>query len=295
MRWRTGALALGLLLAAVSPASIPANAVTPLAEAPPGYSVTGIDISNHQGTVDWTAIAAAGTDFAYAKATEGLNYTDPYYAGNLAGANRHRVHFGGYAYGRPDQGDPRGQADKLVEVGGYTRTGHGLPPMLDIEWPWFGGNDCYGLTPTQMVTWISEFVDQVRVRTGRLAMIYTNEYWWNPCTAGSTKFAAHPLFVARYGASPGTLPAGWSSWTIWQYTSSGSVPGVDGPVDQDVLNGSGETLLQLVHNPNAWWDPRDPPPADPDGCYRPATRQLICPAEGTAPVEGTAPAGVPAP
>ncbi len=231
---------MGAVVAALVAATVPATA-----SADPGdYDVTGIDVSHHQGDIDWPAVAGSGVDFAYAKATEGVDFVDSRYAENRAGARAAGIYFGAYAFGRPDQGNPRGQADRLVDTGQHASDGRTLPPMLDIEWR-DGSPTCFGLSTTAMVSWIGQFLDQVRVRTGRKAMIYTNPTWWNPCTGSSTAFGSYPLFHSRYASEPGALPAGWRTWTAWQYTASGSVPGVSGNVDRDVFNGTMADLAAL--------------------------------------------------
>ena len=89
-----------------------------------------------------------------------------------------------------------------------------------------------------MTTWISAFVSTARSLTGQYPIIYTTANWWDTCTAGSTAFGADPMWVAAYGFASPPLPAGWTSWTYWQYTSSGTVPGVDsaGTTDLDVFD-----------------------------------------------------------
>jgi hypothetical protein len=69
-----------------------------------------------------------------------------------------------------------------------------------------------------MVAWIAGFVRTYHARTSRWPVIYTSTSWWTACTGGYTGFAAQDsLWVARYAASPGPLPAGWSFYTSWQY------------------------------------------------------------------------------
>lgn len=274
MRWKAAAAALAMVLAAAVP--LPTERAD---AAPTGYPVGGIDVSNHQGDVDWTSVAGSGVTFAYAKATEGLDFVDPYFATNDTGARAKGIHFGGYTYGRPDQGAPALQADRLVATA-YVSNARRLPPMLDIEWPWFGGDDCYGLTPTQMVDWITAFVERVRFRTGQRPVIYTNPYWWGPCTGNSTAFSSYPLFVAAYGSTaPTVLPSGWTRWTIWQYTATGTVGGVNGSVDRDAFNGTPEQLAAMtqasltavageVHS------------LKPVDCWQTEAAQVLCPDAG---------------
>ncbi|WP_248959394.1 GH25 family lysozyme [Sphaerisporangium perillae] len=204
----------------------------PAGAAPAGYSVLGTDVSNHDGAIDWSGVAAKGVKFGWAKATEGLDFVDPQYGANYRGAKSNGVYIGAYAFGRPDKGAGTGkaQADYLVDHAQYVNDGKTLPLQLDIEWPWWTTAapiyPCYGLSSGQMVQWIRDFVNEVKARTGREAAIYTNPNWWNQCTGSNTSFAANPLETSNYSGSPGALPAGWSRFTAWQYQgSSSTIPG----------------------------------------------------------------------
>ncbi|GIJ45168.1 hypothetical protein Val02_20540 [Virgisporangium aliadipatigenens] len=222
------------------------------AAVPADYSVKGIDISHHQGTVNWPAVAGTGQQFAYLKATEGTDYADPTFGTNYAGAKGNGLYAGAYHYGLPDHSSGRVQADWFLDHARYQHDGRTLPPMLDIEWPSGPSGSpspCYGMSPSAIVGWIRDFVDRVRERTGATTVIYTNTNWWNPCTGSNTSFGALPLFVADYSygsEGPSPMPAGWSRWTFWQYTSGGSVSGISGNVDRDVFNGSAAALKTLV-------------------------------------------------
>ncbi|MCT9935389.1 GH25 family lysozyme, partial [Planotetraspora sp. A-T 1434] len=223
---------------------------SPAAASPAGYSVLGTDVSNNDGAIDWRQVAARGVKFGWAKATEGTSFVDSYFDANYHGAKNNGIYIGAYAFGRPDKGVSTGkaQADFLVDHAQYVNDGKTLPLQLDIEWPWWTQSapmyPCYGLSTSQMVTWIRDFVNQIKVRTGREASIYTNRNWWNQCTGNNTSFSANPLETANYSASPGTLPAGWSRFTAWQYAGSSS----DIPGSPTVFNG---TLGDLATFANA--------------------------------------------
>ena len=269
-RTRTARLALATALAVVAPltGAAPAMAYTdppPAPEgggyahagatgtrsslataAPTGYSVTGIDVSNHQGTIDWATVKAGGARFAYMKATEGITYDDPYYPANVAGAWANGILAGPYHYGRPDRSDGATQADHLLRYSRYVNDGRTMLPMLDMENPWdtsTGLDDCYDLTAAEMVKWISDFVNRIYTRTGQKTMIYTSAYWFDTCTGSSTALAGNPLFIADWNGlnAPSTLPAGWTRWTLWQYSNTGALPG-----DQDVFNGTTATMRELT-------------------------------------------------
>jgi hypothetical protein len=136
-----------------------------------------------------------------------------------------------------------------VEYSGYAPGAQTLPLVLDIEYDPYtssdGTNECYGLSPPQMAAWISGFVTTARSLTGQYPIIYTTANWWDTCTGGSTAFGADPIWVAGYGFSTPPLPAGWANWSYWQYTSSGTVPGVDShdTTDLDSFSPSAVALI----------------------------------------------------
>ncbi|MDG4825372.1 GH25 family lysozyme [Asanoa sp. WMMD1127] len=253
-RWAT-LLVVTMVAAGLSAVATPARAIPP----PPGYAIRGVDVSYFQGpALDWAVLAQGGTRFAYIRVSEQdgralpNNNPDPFFATNWAGARANGVYAGAYHRARPGLTTGRQQADVLLDLAPHPADGLTLPPMLDIEWPrpeW-GLGDCYNLTPAQMVAWIQDFVDEVAVRTGRQAMIYTNTNWWNACTGSSTRFAANPLFLANYSQNPPPLPAGWPSFTMWQHAAGESIPGSDwASPDLDVFQGDYAALARLVGGP----------------------------------------------
>jgi GH25 family lysozyme M1 (1,4-beta-N-acetylmuramidase) len=220
---------------------------TPAAQAvnpPAGYPIFGLDVSAFQGAVNWDPVVANGALFAYVRAGEQNNISDAQFTTNYQGARDHGLFTGAYWRARPDVSGGRDQANNLLDRAQYVRDGRTLPPMLDIEWPrstWTGLNSCYNMTPAQMVGWIRDFVDQVTARTGQRATIYTNPNWWGPCTGNNAGFGAHPLYNSGYLPNPPPTPAGWATWTFWQYDDEGIFPG-----GQDVFNGDYTALQRLA-------------------------------------------------
>jgi GH25 family lysozyme M1 (1,4-beta-N-acetylmuramidase) len=204
--------------------------------------VHGIDVSSHDHSrgrsIDWAAQARSGVLFAYVKATEGTGYVNPYFESDYRAASRYGLYVGAYAFGRPDRGDPAGQADFFIDNARWRSGWHTLIPFLDIEWPYraVGLGPCWGMSPAALHDWIRGFVDEVIARINRPPMIYTNTHWWNPCTAHDTSFSSLPLDIAGYTSRPPVLPAGWRTYTFWQY-NDGPWPG-----DKNVFYG---TVRQL--------------------------------------------------
>jgi GH25 family lysozyme M1 (1,4-beta-N-acetylmuramidase) len=242
---------------------------------PVAGAAQGIDVSSHQesqsGGINWKTIAGDGIKFAAVKSTEGAYYTNPYALTDLPGAQSAGLTTVAYAFAIPNGGSngsvhysssPAVQADDLVNY----LTGNGLtvpPVMLDIEndpyaGPLPGGDgttgSCYGLSQSAMVSWISGFNAEIQARTGQLPIIYTNPSWWSTCTGGSTVFGQTPIWAASWTtASSPSLPAGWSTWNLWQYTDMGVVTGITGNTDLDQLNPGLITLLNpgIQHDPAA--------------------------------------------
>jgi GH25 family lysozyme M1 (1,4-beta-N-acetylmuramidase) len=202
----------------------------------------GVDVSSHQRDVAWSTLWSSGARWAYTKATEGTYYTNPYFDQQYGGAYGVGMIRGAYHFATPDSGSGVAEADYFVDHGGgWSGDGRTLPGALDIEWNPYG-DACYGKSASGMVTWIGDFLNRYRARTGRDAVIYTSPSWWTSCTGGYRGFGStNPLWVARYASSVGTLPAGWSAYTMWQYTSSGTTVG-----DHDRFSGSLDTLREFA-------------------------------------------------
>lgn len=211
----------------------------------PAGTVDGIDVSSHQHNEspvsDWVAARGAGTGFVYVKATEGTDYVNPNWIGDVNLARTTGIRGGSYHYARPSDapGDAAAQANifATATIGSPAPT---LAPVLDIE-------ESGGLSPEQLQGWVREYLGVLKLRTGRDAVIYTYPNFWRDAMADTAEFADHPLWIADYnGGSAPDVPGGWDNWTIWQNTSDGAVPGVEGPVDRNVFNGDPRGLDRLL-------------------------------------------------
>jgi GH25 family lysozyme M1 (1,4-beta-N-acetylmuramidase) len=230
-------------------------AVTGTAQA--GTKAMGIDVSRFQGAIDWPSVAGSGIDFAYVQASRGSGADctvkpaqcgpDPYFAANRLAAESAGVRVGAYHRAFASGATaPEARADALAEadifIAGVGSLQHGeLIPVLDAESPFTG------MTSASLRTWIRVFVKRVTKKLGRKPMIYTNASSW-AATGNTTEFARarYPLWVAEWGVSRPSVPAsnwGGRGYSVWQYTSSGSVPGISGRVDMDRL---GKKLGKII-------------------------------------------------
>ncbi|WP_408641985.1 GH25 family lysozyme [Saccharopolyspora oryzae] len=208
----------------------------------PAGALSGMDVSGHQGDVDWPAAWAAGARFAYVKATEGSGFRSGSFNQQYDGSHAVGMVRGAYHFGLPDRSSGAQQANFFVDNGGgWNDGGRTLPGALDIETNPYG-DPCYGLDPRAMSDWIADFSNTYLNRTGRFPVIYTTTRWWNGCTGSNPDFAANnPLWIARYAPQIGDLPAGWDFQSIWQHSDQGPLPG-----GQDSFNGNSKQLRRFA-------------------------------------------------
>jgi GH25 family lysozyme M1 (1,4-beta-N-acetylmuramidase) len=187
----------------------------------------GIDVSHWQGAIDWAKVKAAGKTFAIAKATEGINFKDDRYDRNKVAAMGQGIKFGAYHFARPENNAVT-EADWFIDNAGYE---HGMIiPTLDLE-------RTGGLGPTALTNWVKAWLQRVDQRLGVKPMIYMSPSFWRSNLNDSRWFADNGyaiLWVAHWGVTSPSIPGsnwGGRSWTFWQYTSSGTVPGIAGRVD----------------------------------------------------------------
>ncbi|MGP4004720.1 lysozyme [Streptomyces sp. 8N706] len=217
---------------------------TALADVPASAAAKprGHDVSSHQRSVNWPRAKSKGAKFVYVKATESTSYRNPYFRQQYNGSRKAGLIRGAYHFALPHRSSGRTQAAYFVKHGGtWRRDGWTLPPAVDLENNPYGAK-CYGLRRSTMVSWIKSFSNEVKRRTGRRPVIYTTTKWWNDCTGRSRVFSrSHALWLARWGRSSGTLPAGWRYYTFWQYANRGTFPG-----DQNLFNGAMSQLKRFA-------------------------------------------------
>ncbi len=183
---------------------------------PPGAE--GIDLSHHNGPVDWARLGTEALEFVYLKATEGTGLTDPRFQENWQAATRLGWQVGAYHFYRLcSEGAP--QADNFirqVEVRAGT-----LPPAVDLE----HAHNCAARGPREeTLTELRAFLAALETEYGQVPVIYTTPAFHAEWLAGEG-FDRHPLWVRSLGAPP-DLPH-----AIWQYSMKGTLRGVTGPVD----------------------------------------------------------------
>ncbi len=205
-------------------------------------SVIGIDVSHHQGPIAWRGVARGGIGFAFIKATEGVLTRDPRFGVNWNAAGDAGLLRGAYHFFHPAK-PVRAQVDHFCSVTGAFSPGE-LPPVLDIEetipydeWP--------TVPRRQRLELALEWLRAVEARMGVRPIVYTRKGFVAAMFGAPGPLAAFPLWIAHYTLQPApACPDGWT-WTFWQYTQSGRVPGISGAVDMNRFSGSLAELQSL--------------------------------------------------
>jgi lysozyme len=180
----------------------------------------GIDVSNHQGEIDWQRVASSGISFAYIKATEGNDFVDKSFAANWAQARTAGVSRGAYHFFTLCSPGAE-QAENFLKT--MPSDPKALPPAVDLEFSGCAQRPDRATVQREL----RDFITTVERKTGLPVVVY-----------------AMPAFVKAYPMSSDLEREHWrrklfrrpagDDWTIWQASSLAKVGGIDGPVDLDI-------------------------------------------------------------
>lgn len=187
-------------------------------------NVKVIDVSHHQGSIDWAKVKASGVKGAFIKATEGKTGVDLKFSSNAAQAFAQGLKIGYYHYARPENNAPEDEAAT------FYRNVKGLPVdfphVLDVE----GESALLG---AKLTDWCVRWLTAVEKLSGHPAMVYTGGSFAKSYLGAA--LSKWPLWIAHYGVDKPMDNPTWSSWSVFQYTSGGSVPGIAGNVDMNAM------------------------------------------------------------
>jgi len=193
-----------------------------------GPVVEGVDVSKYEGSIDWNAVKVAGIGFGIARISDGLNYPDATFDTNYAAMKSMGIIRGSYQYFEPAQ-DPIAQANMVLQHVGTLGAGD-LPPVIDVE-------TMGGVSASAVMAAVQQWLSAVQAGLGRQPIVYVSPSFWDGL---SDPTVAADLWIANWGVSCPSVPAAWGSWQFWQYSATGTVPGipVGANADLDRFNGS---------------------------------------------------------
>lgn len=203
---------------------------------PINYKVHGIDVSHHQGDIDWPAVKATEKQefpirFAFMKATEGGDYKDRHFDENFREAGKAGIIRGAYHFYNP-YSDPIRQADFFISQVKLKRGD--LAPVLDIERK--------PRDKAQLQADLKKFLNRLELHYGVKPIIYTS-YKYKTRYLDAPEFDAYPFWIAHYYVD---MLSYEGAWQFWQHTDYGTVPGIETNVDLNVFNGSLQELKNYM-------------------------------------------------
>lgn len=189
--------------------------------------IKGIDVSKHQGVINWTKVKDDGVKFALIRAGythyEGGLTVDEKFKQNIEGAAKAGIDVGVYVYSYDHSAAAaKTAAGKLLElIKPYKLT---YPVIFDMEYEEFNKTTGKGKLNTDICT---AFLSEIE-KAGYYAMLYASTDFFKNYLDG-TRLAKYDKWVAQYG--PKCTYSG--SYGIWQYSSTGRVGGISGNVDMN--------------------------------------------------------------
>jgi len=221
----------------------------------------GIDVSHWQDDIDWSKVAEDGYKFAIIKLSDGRGFIDPEGTDNTRGAKQAGLEVSYYHFAQVDdsRGDAVAEAQHLLSVmRGLPRpttlrfaSGRTAAVWLDLE------KTADSVDEEEGLQWLLDWISTVEA-AGYPVGIYTKKRWLDrEATPGGRGLdqlltrsdgSQRAFWVARYGQNTGEMPdpsryspnvkvpSAWGAYDIWQFTSRGSVPGIDGRVDIDIAD-----------------------------------------------------------
>lgn len=198
---------------------------------PKGNYIHGIDVSKHQGIIDWKRVSEMRAhdikiDFAFIKATEGITRTDHNFKKNWKGAGKNNIIRGAYHFYYPSR-DAKKQAQSFIETVELIKGD--LPPVIDIELD-------NGRAKKTIVEDLKLMCNELESHYGIKPIIYTNLHFYE--TYLKDDFNQYTLWISCYFDQKRFEKECDHKWTFWQHSEKGKVDGISGNVDFNVYNGT---------------------------------------------------------
>lgn len=193
-------------------------------------SLTGIDVSKYQGQIDWDKVKNDGIDFAIIRIGYGEDYEsqdDSYAIYNMRECTRLNIPFGVYLYSYALT-----QEQVNSEVAHTLRMIQNYNPVIGVFYDMEDQSQSSTLTKNQLNAFANSYMSQIR-KAGYAAGLYANKYWLTTYLTNNN-LQEYIIWIANYGLTGTQSPDYNKPYQIWQYSSTGSVNGINGNVDLDV-------------------------------------------------------------
>lgn len=197
------------------------------------FPVRSIDVSHHQGVIDWQLLPRADVQFAYIKATEGGDFQDPDFQTNWRQSRQAGIPHGAYHYFNFCR-DGRIQAQNYIAF--VPVEADALPPAVDLE----PGACEDELTKEAVVTELKILLAELQRVYGKQPLLYVTRATYERYVQGD--FPTTPLWARDVYWQPGWLAE--REWLVWQYDSRTRMEGIEGYVDMNVFTDKQKNFIE---------------------------------------------------
>jgi lysozyme len=201
------------------------------------FPIRGIDVSHHQGKIDWKKLAAHDIGFAYIKASEGEDFLDEDFKHNWNAAKDAGILPGAYHYFTLCKTGYEQANNFLSRIG--TPSSQSLPPAVDLE---FGGNCKARPSEADLHKELKVFIDLVEQAWGCKVVLYSTSDFYDAYLQNT--FPKNPLWIRDLYRQPSK--SYFREWQFWQYANRGKLDGIKGFVDLNVSRGDRKQFNRLL-------------------------------------------------
>lgn len=191
-------------------------------------TLEGIDVSNHQGAIEWGSLDQNKVNFVFIKATEGMTFTDKSFAINWQGSAEAGFLRGAYHFYRFESGGKE-QAEHFIKV--VPLDDFALPPVVDLE--------IMATDGPNLIKELKIYIKLIENHYERKPIFYCNKDTYNAYV--KVAFPDYPVWYADYNSPPPI-----DGWDFWQFTDSGTLTGIEGNVDFNQFSGTSAELFRLA-------------------------------------------------
>ncbi|MGF6358088.1 lysozyme [Paenibacillus sp. 4624] len=203
----------------------------------------GIDVSHHNGNIDFKKVVADGISFVFIKATQGKSFRSSKFLQFVKDAKAAGLLIGAYHYVDDSAGSveaAKAEAQNfyraIQDAGGIGV--FDLPPVMDYE------SNKKGYSKTTITAVAKTFLEEIHKLTGVKPLVYTYPAFIDNFSG----LSGYPLWIARYSAQTPADASGWTRWDFWQYSDGSAggylprgnrkVDGISGAVDLNEFDGT---------------------------------------------------------
>lgn len=207
----------------------------------PSYSrfpVQGIDVSHHQGYIEWDAVDKQQVHFAYIKATEGGDFRDKRFNENWDNAGKNGIIVGAYHFFTFCKS---GEEQALNFISIVPVEENTLPPAIDLE---YGGNCKTSKNKEEIYRDIEVMEQMLFAHYGKKPVLYATKEFYNDFLTG--KFPDNPIWYRNIYKKP--VLNDKRKWIFWQYANKAHLQGIETFVDLNAFAGSIEEFKLLLRN-----------------------------------------------